>query len=235
MKNRARTSSGPRAAGQALRAPRVPSPVPALLFLLAAAGAPALAAGPPAAAPAKGGPSHPAFDKCAWSKLADAKVGLEAWVQTCDYGDRKIDFLFQGASLAMRYSDGGGKPEPVVDVLDLRPGESLEAGMKRFFAEKTPKAVAARCVLAPYREGKVPAGVKRWTFVPDAAYAKELEKTQSPDEVPDPPCGDWGTAPDGIQYFETHPASGVRKFLFVRVGQDDPLFDEQTLKLLPAR
>ena len=50
-------------------------------------------------------------------------------------------------------------------------------------------------------------------------------------DVPgDPPCGDWGDAPDGIQYFEVHP--GARSVLFVRVGQDEPLFDEKTLRLI---
>jgi hypothetical protein len=75
--------------------------------------------------------------------------------------------------------------------------------------------------------------VKRFTFVPNAAYQKELDAKADPDEVPDSPCGEWGTAPDGIQYFETQPASGARKVLFVRVGQDEPLFDEKTLRLLP--
>ena len=50
-----------------------------------------------------------------------------------------------------------------------------------------------------------------------------------PNEVGDPPCGEWGDAPDGIQYFEVQP--GERRVLFVRVGQDEPLFDEKTLRL----
>ena len=79
----------------------------------------------------------------------------------------------------------------------------------------------------------LPAGVKRYTFSPDAAYAKELEALADPDEIPDPPCGDWGEMPDGIQYFEV-PAGDGQKLLFVRVGQDEPLFDEQTLQVLPA-
>lgn len=37
--------------------------------------------------------------------------------------------------------------------------------------------------------------------------------------------------PDGIQYFEV-PAGTGRKLLFV--GEDEPLFDEQTLRVLPA-
>src|SRR5215813_7377802 len=106
-------------------------------------------------------PSRPAFKGCAWEKASDAALGLEAWVQRCDYGFRKIDFVFEGHSLAIRYSDGNGKPEPLIDVLDLKPGETPEAGIRRLFAERTEKSLAARCVLAPYRDAKPPAGVKR--------------------------------------------------------------------------
>ena len=60
--------------------------------------------------------------------------------------------------------------------------------------------------------------------------SQKLNKEAKSDEVGDPPCGDWGDSPDGIQYFETQP--GARSVLFVRVGQDEPLFDEKTLRLL---
>jgi hypothetical protein len=164
-----------------------------------------LAGGAPAAAAPKCVPSRPPVKGCAWEKFSDARVGLEAWVQRCDFGFRKIVFLAVGRSLAIRYSDGGGAPDPLVDVFDLLPDETPEDG------------------------------VKRLTFVPDPAYQKELDAKADPNEVGDPRCGDWGTAPDGIQYFEVHPASKSRKFLFVRVGQDEPLFDEQNFRLLPAR
>ncbi len=179
-------------------------------------------------------PSRPAFKGCQWERLADPVIGLAAWVQRCDYGFRKIGFLFAGNSLAVRYSDAGGAPDPLVDVIDLAPGETPEAGVRRFFVEHTDNALAARCVLAPWRGGKTPVGAKRYTFVPNAAYAKELKRTADPNEVGDPPCGDWGEAPDGIQYFEAWPASKVRKVLFVRVGQDEPLFDENSLRLIDA-
>ena len=188
----------------------------------------------PSAAGTKGGPSRPPVKGCAWRKLSDGKLGLEAWVQRCDFGFRKIDLLVAKGSLAVRYSDGGG-PDPVVDVLDLQPGEAPEAGIRRIFAARTPKEVSARCVLAPYRGDPPPAGVRRFTFLPDAAYRRELDAKADPNEVPEPPCGEWGDAPDGIQYFEAQPAKDIRKVLFVRVGQDEPLFDEKTLKILPSR
>lgn len=199
---------------------------------LAAAVAVALAvagASPPAS---PDGPSRPALNGCAWEKLSDARLGLAAWVQRCDLGFRKIDFLVKGPSLMVRYSDGGD-PDPVVDVLDLRPGETAEAGLRRLFAAHTAADLVRRCVLEPYEPEQAPAGIQRFSFVPDAAYRKQLDAEASPDEVPEPPCGEWGTAPDGIQYFEVQPDSGSRKVLFVRVGQDEPLFDENTLRLLP--
>lgn len=188
---------------------------------------------PVAAIAAGDKPSRAAVKGCAWEKLSDAAVGLAAWVQRCDFGFRKIDFVFAGHALAQRWD--GGKADALVDVLELKADESDQAGMTRLFGERTDKALAARCVLKPYEYyKKPPAGVRRYTFVPDAAYQKKVDAEASPDEVGEPPCGDWGDAPDGIRYFEVQAASkAARRVLFVRVGQDEPLFDEQTLKVLP--
>jgi hypothetical protein len=176
-------------------------------------------------------PSRPPIDKCIWEKLADKTVGLAAWAHRCDFGFRQIHFEFAGNALAVKYSDGGAA-DPLIELYDIRSGETAEVALQRLFLEKTDKTVSARCVLAPYTEGTVPAGIKRYTFSPDAAYGKELKALANPDEVPEPPCGDWGEMPDGIQYFEV-PAGAARKLLFVRIGQDEPLFDEQTLRVLP--
>ncbi|ESY83020.1 hypothetical protein X740_03515 [Mesorhizobium sp. LNHC221B00] len=176
-------------------------------------------------------PSRPPIDKCVWEKLADKTIGLAAWAQRCDFGFRQIHFEFVGNALAIKYSDGGAA-DPLVELFDIKPGETAEAALQRLLLEKADKTVSDRCVLTPYTEGSVPAGVKRYTFSPVAAYAKELKALTNPDEVPEPPCGDWGEMPDGIQYFEV-PAGEGQKVLFVRVGQDEPLFDEQTLRVLP--
>ena len=190
-----------------------------------------VAVAPGAGAAVAAQPSRPPVPGCAWEEVADAAVGLGAWVQRCDFGFRRIDFVFVEGALAIRYSDGGA-PDPLIDVIGLLPDETPEAGVKRVFAARTAPPVAARCVMAPFRAAKTPAGVKRYTFVPDAAYAKELAARADPNEVGDPPCGDYGDAPDGIQYFEVPAPGAARKVLFVRIGQDEPLFDETTLRLV---
>jgi len=165
-------------------------------------------------------PSRPPDKGCAWEKFSD--IGLEAWVERCDYHGRKIDFVAQGKSLAIRYSDGG-KPEPVIDVIDRLPGESAEAAVTRIFDAHSDKQLVKKCVARPFRGMKARKDVQRYTFV--LKNPKAAKKTPDGD-MPEPPCGDWGDSPDGIQYFEVHPT----KIFFVRVGQDIPLFDEQTLR-----
>lgn len=206
----------------------------ALLAIATLAGIPVALA--QVSSPKADAPSRPADRDCKWEKFADANLHLQAWVERCNYNGRKIDFVTVDHSLAIRYSDGGA-PDPLVDVFDLQAKETPEQGLRRLFAARTDKALVAKCVLAPYHyEGMdTPAGVERYTFIPDKAYQKALDakaKAEGDDgDIPEPPCGDWGDTADGIQYFEVQPASGVAKVLFVRVGQDIPLFDEATLRL----
>jgi len=202
-------------------------------FAILAASLPAIAAPAPAGTALPAAPSRAAEKGCKWEKFSDATLGLDAWVQRCNFGNRKIDFVAGDHSLKQRYSDSTGAPELVISVIDLLPAETPEHGIQRVFAARTDKKVATKCVLTPFRdtELKTPAGAKRYTFVPNAAYAKVLKAKEIPGDMPDAACGAWGEDPDGIQYWEAQPASGTAKVLFVRYGQDTPLFDEATLRL----
>lgn len=179
-------------------------------------------------------PSRAAEKGCAWRKLSDPALGLEVWVQRCTYSaNRTIDFVAQDHALVMHDSDSR-EPLTVIRMFDLQPGETVEQGLRRIYAAHTDKKIAQRCVLAPYKPAAKRAGVKRYDFVPDKAYQKQLDKVKD-DGVPDPPCGDLGTQPDSVQYFEVQPSSGSRKIMLVDAGQDIPLFDEETLRLLAPK
>jgi len=179
-------------------------------------------------------PSRAADKGCTWRKLSDPDLGLEAWVQRCTYSaNRTIDFVAKDHALVMRDSDGR-EPLTVIRFFDLQPGETPEQGLRRIYAAQTDKKIAKRCVLAPYKPAAKRGDVKRYDFVPDKAYQKQLDAVKD-DGVPDPPCGDLGTQPDSVQYFEVQPSSGSRKVMLVDAGQDIPLFDDETLRLLPAK
>lgn len=181
-----------------------------------------------------GVPSRTAQKGCTWERAADKTAGFAAWVERCDFGGRKIHLYIKGNALLQQYSDGGAQPDTLIESFALRPAEAVNAGLRRVYLAHTAKAISDRCVLAPYTLGKAPSDAKRFAFVPTATYAKSLKAKQDPNDIPEPPCGDWGIAPDGEQFFEVWPASTVRRVLFVRTGQDTPLFDEMTLQLIAA-
>jgi hypothetical protein len=176
-------------------------------------------------------PARAPLKECKWTHLSSETVGLAVWVQECDFGFRKLDFVFQETSLAVRYSDTN-KPDPVIDVIDLLPYETVETGLRRIFFSRTAKSIARRCALREHPAAKPANGAKHYTFVPNAEYRMALKAKAKRDEIPEPPCGEWGEGPDGVQYFAVWPQSNVRKVLFVREGQDEPLFDAQSLQLI---
>lgn len=186
----------------------------------------------PMFAATKDAPSRPAEKQCKWEKISDATLGLEANVQHCDFGFRKINLYAKGNVLLMHYSDGG-EDEKLIETFVLKDKETPQQGIKRVFDEHTPdKALAARCLVKPYQgEDPVPKGAKRYTVLPNAALKKELDAKQDPGDIPDPPCGEWGDMPDSVQYYEAQ--DGVGRIMIVRAGQDEPMFDEKTLRLLP--
>ena len=86
-----------------------------------------------------------------------------------------------------QYSDGGASADTLIESFSLRPNEGPEAGVRRVYRAHTGKGIGDKCVMAPFTVAKAPAGVKWFTFVPNAAYRKALKATQKPDEVPEPP------------------------------------------------
>ena len=180
-----------------------------------------------------GKPSRTPEKGCTWERASDNAAGFATWVERCDFGNRKIHLFIKGNALLQQYSDGGVNPDTLIESFALQANETVDAGVRRVYLAHTAKAISDRCVMAPYTLGKAPAAAKRFTFVPNAAYDKALKAKQNSNDIPEPPCGDWGIAPDGQQFFEAWPTVAVRRVLFVRVGQDTPLFDEMTLQLLP--
>lgn len=72
-------------------------------------------------------------------------------------------------------------------------------------------------------------GVKRYSLVPTGDYAKKIQELSSQEPIPTT-CNGWGMGNSGIRYFEIHD-SHPDKAIFLEIGQDAPLFDEQSIIL----
>jgi len=190
--------------------------------------------GTPHVALCKDAPSRQAEKGCKWEQINDAALGLEVWVQQCDFGFRKVTLSARANALAQHFSDGG-EDEKLIETFPMQAGEKPEAAIKRVFDQHTTdQDLVARCLVKPYKsEGPVPQGVKRYTVLPNAALAKEWKAKTDPGDIPEPPCGEWGDMPDSVQYYEVQ--AGANRIMIVRAGQDEPMFDDRTLRLLPLK
>ena len=182
---------------------------------------------------ARDAPSRSAEKGCKWGKISEAALGLDVWVQQCDFGFRKITIFAKGNALVLHNSDGG-EDEKLIETFALQADEKPEAAIKRVFTEHTAdKDLVARCLVKPYKGYEAtPKNAKRYTVLPNAALKKELDAKTDAGDIPEPPCGDWGDMPDSVQYYEAQEGAG--RIMVVRAGQDEPLFDEKTLRLLPS-
>ena len=65
-------------------------------------------------------------------------------------------------------------------------------------------------------------------MVPDGEYATRINEWMQKEPVP-VTCNGWGVGNSGNRYFEVHD-SRPDKALFVEIGQDAPLFDENSIE-----
>ena len=64
-------------------------------------------------------------------------------------------------------------------------------------------------------------------MVPVGDYATEVRAQMQSEPVP-APCNGWGVGNSGQRYFEIHD-SNPDKAIFIEIGQDAPLFDENSI------
>lgn len=70
-------------------------------------------------------------------------------------------------------------------------------------------------------------GIHRYVLTPSGEYARKMEQVMKEEPVPST-CNGWGVGNSGMRYFEVHD-SHPDKAIFVEIGQDAPLFDENSI------
>ena len=179
------------------------------------------------------GASRSAEKDCHWVLIESKTPAASLLHQECNYGFRKITHSFSGNAVVETYSDSNS-PEKIIEFFDKDVAETPEAALRRLFVSKLEAYEKQHCrpqLADPKTDLEQPLKDKRksaWVIAPDEEYSKKILEQTPKDEMPEESCGAYGAPVDSRAYFEFHEDSKGR-FAWVSVGQDTPLFDEQSL------
>lgn len=166
-------------------------------------------------------PSREAFENFWWEEVSGA--GLRFWSQS----DGRLQVVADSELPGARLECDGVPGQPVLRVLRID-GDGPEALLSQL--GRMPGWDASQeCVMQEVASGR--RGVRRFELRPAGACAEEFRRRSAGEPVP-ATCSGWGVGNSGMRYFELH-ANAPGRALFVEIGQDAPLFDEQSIVLLP--
>lgn len=168
-------------------------------------------------------PSRESAEGFEWQELEGA--GLKLPVQRNEHIRLLADPSLPGVVMVR---DGDARPHPLIRVFSLEKGDINEvlpqlAALEGWDASQTCRF---RKVTSRRR------GVSRYVLEPDGDYARRMKETFQREPVPYT-CSGWGIGNSGYRYFEV-PDAWPNKAIFVEVGQDAPLFDEQNIDVSEA-
>lgn len=114
----------------------------------------------------------------------------------------------------------------MLEVYTKPASTSIEQAIAERFIAKLPREARLSCKVVPYRDrGDTH---PRYTIAPTGAYKRKIhaELARYP--------RDFGCGPHGMgqedTYFEYHPEESLEQFAFVDAGQDQPLFDQESIR-----
>lgn len=182
------------------------------------------------AVPASAQPPQPTTstdpDHCRWEWMTGA--GLGVWAEHCDLQTGvwalRADPALPGFVLTIDGNDEVtvlqvfGKP-PAADIAAILP----ELRQRGYIPDDD------ECVFAPADIRPAARTVAFYDIQPTGSRKAAFEATPE-DEVPEPPCGDYGWSTHGVRYFMTDSRFPDR-VVYVNTGQDGLMFDPQTVTL----
>lgn len=177
-------------------------------------------------------PSRQALENCQWNNFSSLNSNFSFLYQSCHFGSRIISFKQEGNVILENIIDPNSKDSfPVIEIFSKNQGESFAQAFERLFITKLDSYKAKHCILAELEKTPdlpLKANIIRLKLAPDKEYTEQLDLLEKGNtDIPPPPCGDYGVLPDNLSYFEIH-RSNPNLFIWVLIGQETPLFDEQS-------
>lgn len=172
-------------------------------------------------------PLREAYDGCTWERTKGA--GLELWGQSCDFSDQKLRIAasetLPGIFLENITNESPIASEMLIRVFPITSGVIDEVLSILSLEENWREAEGCRFTMDDSTRGDVtryilqPTGDALQAFT-DLAAQEPIVST----------CAGYGLGNSGIRYFEIHD-SNPEKALFIEIGQEAPLFDEETIQV----
>lgn len=164
-------------------------------------------------------PLRKAYDGFVWKKMSGA--GLTLWVQENDKIRLMADDSLPGIVMAR---EGDLIPHELIRIFDLPNRDINDVIVTLEKMENWDKRQMGR--FKEVKSGRE--GVRRFVLIPAGDYAREVEIRMKSEPVPTS-CNGWGIGNSGMRYFEVYDRR-PDKAVFVEIGQDAPLFDENSIQ-----
>jgi hypothetical protein len=164
--------------------------------------------------------------KCQWEWKEGGGIGV--WAERCalDTGVWALEFQDDLPGFVLTVD---GKAGETVLQLFRKPADADVSAILPALRESGAIPDDELCVFQPAAIRAAPRTIAFSDIQPTGDRKAAFDAT-SPDEVPEPPCGDYGWSTHGVRYFMTdirHPDSVV----YLNEGQDGMMFDPTTVTI----
>ncbi len=162
---------------------------------------------------------------CRWVWVTGKDIGV--WTEDCNFASGRWQVGYDAANDWFALSVNGADPLPVLQ------GFAKAGGPPAVLPELKAKGLVLDdkdCVFQTTSEPLAPAGWTAWEVVP-VGQKKAAFDALPDDEVPEPPCGDYGMSVDAISFFMVKDGTPDR-VLYVNLGQDGTLFEPRSVTFL---
>jgi hypothetical protein len=171
-------------------------------------------------------PAQKTDPACEWVWTEGKGVAL--WTESCKLatGHWQVKWDDEVRGFALWVNDE--RTGTVVQLFTLAEGAGIATLLPELRARKL-ITDTDDCVFEPAAMWPAPRTMAFFEIKPKGEALKLLEATP-PDEVPEPPCGDYGWGTHGTRYFITdirHPGTVI----YADEGQDGMMFDPKTIRL----
>lgn len=150
--------------------------------------------------------------------------------RSCRYATGRWHLRVESALPGLALWRDDTRVDTVLQLFPRKPGEPISAILPALRAQGAiPND--AECILMPAPMGPAPRTVTHYQVRPIGERLRRLEATPK-DEIPDPPCGNYGASTHGVRYF-IDDLREPRWVVYVNEGQDGTLVDPRSIAWRP--